>query len=177
VGQAQNQFLNDFKRVFKRRSGLDVNWTGGQVLSNTAGLASNPTLRRPDLVRQNERFELGDLGAKLGDWQVVVEFESGAVTLSNLLKYWPYVRGELSTRPSCPLLVCHFSNWWSYATRRDLWQWTLEQMKNDRKKLVDIEGQQFDHWHDDERRRRDSIAKSVDWVLETTHRRPSGNRS
>jgi len=141
-------------------------WSGGQIVSNTAALPVNDALRRPGPTRKAERFELGDIAVEVGRWRVVIEFESGAVPLSNLLKYWPYIRGELGTRPSRPLLICHFSDWWSYATRRDLWQWTLSRMKEDPEKVVDVQGRQFDHWGDDQQRRSESLNAAIDWILE-----------
>ncbi|WP_317534619.1 hypothetical protein [Nitrosomonas sp. Is37] len=98
----------------------------------------------------------------------MVEFETGAIPLSNLLKYWPYIRGELSTKPTQPLLICHFSDWWSYATRRDLWEWTLSRMKADTEKIIQVEGRQFDHWASDAARRDASLNEAIDWILAET---------
>ncbi|MDV6343215.1 hypothetical protein R2Q26_01375 [Nitrosomonas sp. Is37] len=128
----------------------------------------NAGLRRPGIAKAGERFELGDLSAQVGNWRVVVEFETGAIPLSNLLKYWPYIRGELSTKPTQPLLICHFSDWWSYATRRDLWEWTLSRMKADTEKIIQVEGRQFDHWASDAARRDASLNEAIDWILAET---------
>ena len=168
MGKTQTAFLAEFAEAFRLRTGVDVTWAGGQVIANTAGLPFNEALRRPGPLKTAERFELGDLTAGVGTCRVVIEFESAEVPLSNLLKYWPYVRGELGTRPSNPLVICHFSNWWSYATRRDLWEWTLARMKADPERVVDVEGRQFDHWADDTARRHQSILQAIDWIALAT---------
>jgi hypothetical protein len=98
------------------------------------------------------------------DWTVIIEFESRELPLSNILKYWPYLRGELSAKPMQPILVCHFSDWWSYATRRDLWEWTLSRMQADQGRLVEIEGKQFDHGGSDHLLRASSIYSAIEWI-------------
>lgn len=148
MGKRQTSFLTKFQDAFRTRTAVVPVWSGGQVVSNTAALPIRDALRRSGPAKRAERFELGDIVAEIGRWRVVVEFESAEVPLSNLLKYWPYIRGELGTRPSHPLLICHFSDWWSYATRRDLWEWTLSRMKEDPQKVIDVQGRQFDHWSD-----------------------------
>ncbi|MFO1244106.1 MAG: hypothetical protein U1E71_02850 [Ramlibacter sp.] len=165
MGKTQTSFLAEFQSAFHARAGVELEWSGGQVVSNTAALPINDALRRPGPAKRAERFELGDIAAEFGRWRVVIEFESGEVPLSNLLKYWPYVRGELGTRPSRPLLICHFSDWWSYATRRDLWEWTLSRMKEDPWKIVEVQGRQFDHWGEDKQRRSESVNSAIDWIL------------
>ena len=169
MGKTQAAFLAEFAEAFRSRTGVDVTWGGGQVVANTAGLPLNEALRRSGPPKTAERFELGDLAATVGACRVVIEFESAEVPLSNLLKYWPYVRGELGSRPSHPLVICHFSDWWSYATRRDLWEWTLARMKADSDRVVDVEGRQFDHWGDDADRRSESIVQAIEWIACTTN--------
>jgi hypothetical protein len=164
MGKTQTAFLDQFASSFSTRTGVDVAWAGGQVVANTAGLPFNGALRRPGPPKAAERFELGDLTATVGDCRVIIEFESAEVPLSNLLKYWPYVRGELGSQPSQRLIICHFSDWWSYATRRELWEWTLGRMKADPQRVVDVDGRQFDHWGDDTERRSESILQAVDWI-------------
>jgi len=93
-----------------------------------------------------------------------VEFENKELPLSNLLKYWPYLRGELSAKPTQPLLICHFSDWWSYATRRDLWEWTLSRMQADGERLVAVAGKQFDHGGANRSLRDQSITSAVEWI-------------
>lgn len=168
MGKTQSSFLVAFQDLFRTRSGLEVEWTGGQSSANTAGFPDNPQWRRPGQARSGEKFELGDLAANIGHWRVVIEFESREVPLSNLLKYWPYIRGELLIKPSRPVLICHFSDWWSYATRRDLWEWTLSRMKADTECLVGVDGCQFDHWGSDAASRIESVSSAIDWILATT---------
>jgi len=168
VGRTQTSFLAEFKSSFQRRTGIEAAWVGSQALSNTSALPFNQALRRPGPLKNGERFELGDIAANIGKHRVVIEFESAAVPLSNILKYWPYVRGELASRPSSPIVLCHFSNWWSYATRRDLWEWTLARMKADPDRMVEVEGRQFDHWSDDQQRRSQSVEAAIDWIVGIT---------
>jgi hypothetical protein len=111
VGKPQDSFLRAFEAAFKARAPIEATWIGGQVASNTAALPVDQQLRRAGQVRQRESFELADLAANVRGWRVVVEFESREVPLSNLLKYWPYIRGELATKPEGPMLICHFSDW------------------------------------------------------------------
>lgn len=174
MGKSQDDFLAMFQRAFRERTGRAVLWTGGQAIPNTAGLPLDTSLRRGGQVRNGERFELGDITASVGIWRVVVEFESKEVPLSNLLKYWPYIRGELSTQPIAPLLICHFSDWWSYASRRDLWKWTLTQMKVDARRVVDVEGKQFDHWGGDVPRRAQAVDEAISWVESVVSGKPTG---
>lgn len=169
MGTPQSSFLAFFEAAFHARSGLSTNWAGGQSTSNTAALQGRPELRRSGQVRRGEKFELADLASDVGAWRVVIEFESREVPLSNLLKYWPYLRGELETRPTRNLLICHFSDWWSYATRRDLWDWTLSRMKADSERLVEVDGRQFDHWGSNEQSRSVSVQAAIDWILERTN--------
>ncbi len=168
MGSTQTSFVTEFASAFQRRTGIDVVWAGGQATTNTAALPFNEALRRPGPAKKAERFELGDIAASVGRYRVIVEFEWAQVPLSNLLKYWPYVRGELAIRPSSPIVICHFSDWWSYATRRDLWEWTLARMKADTDKLVEIEGRQFDHWGADQQRRSQSMEAAIDWIVSIT---------
>ena len=168
MGKPQSSFLASFQDAFRNRSGLDLPWTGGQSAANTSALPNDSDLRRPGQTRSGERIELGDLAVDVGVWRVVIEFESREVPLSNLLKYWPYIRGELQAQPTRPVLICHFSDWWSYATRRDLWKWTMGRMKSDSDRVVDIEGRQFDHWGSDVQRRNESVTAAIDWILSTS---------
>ena len=113
MGIKQSNFLTSFQEAFLAKTGHDFQWTGGQLFCNTAGLPLDTNVRRAGNAKAGERFELGDLTANVGGWKVVIEFESGYVTPSNLLKYWPCIRGELDIKPTQPLLICHFSDWWS----------------------------------------------------------------
>ena len=59
-----------------------------------------------------------------------------------------------------------------YGIYRDLWEWTLDQMRNDPKCLQKILGFQFDHGGSDLVRRRKSIDNAVDWVLKCVESAP-----
>lgn len=172
MGTPKSSFLVAFEQAFRSRAGLNVSWSGGQSIANTAALPLDPALRRLGQARSRESFELADLAANIGCWRVIIEFESREVPLSNLLKFWPYLRGELEVKPDRPLLICHFSDWWSYATRRDLWSWTLKRMEADPERVVEVDGRQFDHWGNDAPRRAQSVSEAIDWILALTADKP-----
>ena len=163
MGTVQTNFIEEFKSAFNTRFGVSDGWAGGQALANSAAFVTPYPCRRGG-VRGGERFELGDAATSYRGWRLVIEFESKELPLSNLLKYWPYLRGELTTAPDQPLLICHFSDWWSYATRRDLWEWTLSQMRDDGALLAGIEGLQFDHDGLDTSARLNSICAAIEWL-------------
>ena len=165
MGETQKTFLSEFADAFRRKA-PDASWRGGQAKANTASLLTHQAGRRGGLYNNAERFELGDLTATLNGHKIIVEFESKQVPISNLLKYWPYLRGELSSKPSLPVIFCHFSDWWSYGIYRDLWQWTLDQMQQDAKCLQRISGRQFDHGGNDLSLRSRAIDLAIDWVLD-----------
>lgn len=167
MGLTQSSFLSEFKQSLNDALSHELQWSGGQAAANCAAFIFPYQCRREVGARASERFELGDATASHLGWKIIVEFESKELPLSNLLKYWPYLRGELSTKPEQPVLVCHFSDWWSYATRRDLWEWTLSRMKGDADRLVEIEGRQFDHGGDDRLLRASSIAAAIKWIEST----------
>src|SRR3989442_6092194 len=164
MGDRQSAFLLDFAVAFHRHFGTDFSWNGGQAFDNTAGLLTHKAGRRAVGVRKAERFELGDLTTVFRGHKIIVEFESKQVPISNLLKYWPYLRGELSTKPSNPVLLCHFSDWWSYAVNRDLWEWTISRMQADSGCLVGVTGCQFDHGGKDLSLRCSSIEAALLWL-------------
>lgn len=169
MGATQTTFLADFADAFGQRFGHGVKWTGGQAAENTASLTTHVSGRRAVGVRKAERFELGDITTDFLGWKIIIEFESRELPLSNLLKYWPYICGDLSSTPQNPVLICHFSDWWSYATRRDLWEWTLSRMKVDPLRKVNIEGSQFDHGRSDIDLRTLSIGAALQWIEGTVH--------
>jgi hypothetical protein len=136
-------------------------------MTNTAGLMAHQSGRRGGKYNKAERFELGDLTAVVRGRKVVVEFESKQVSISNLLKYWPYLRGELTIQPERPMVILHFSDWWSYGIYRDLWQWTLVQMRDDKQCIHSISGRQFDHGGSDDGLRRKAIDDALLWLSET----------
>jgi hypothetical protein len=174
MASKQSEFLDEFKEAFQRRFAQTFEWRGGQVVGNKGHLVSHAAGRRPVGRRGTEQFELGDLTTKYQGYRIVVEFEEGALPLSNLLKYWPYIRGELSLQPEQPIVLCHFSDWWSYATRRDLWEWTLSRMQSDSERKVHIIGRQFDHWGrhiadgGEASKRAECIDDAIKWIAMST---------
>jgi hypothetical protein len=159
MGQSQRSFLAKFKDEFCSRVSSDVTWSGGQVSKNTASLRPNPALRRGGQVRHGEAFELGDLRCDYAGHTVIVEYDSGSVSVPNLLKYWLYVRGDLKKKPTLPIVLCHFSNWGSYGSYRDLWQWTLERIKEDPLIESEFMARQFDHGQGD------AIGDALKWIV------------
>jgi len=164
MGVTQSAFLAEFKQAFKQKAGQDIRWAGGQSVENCAAFKLPYPCRREVGARATERFELGDATRDYRGWKVILEFESKELALSNLLKYWPYLCGDLTAKPSMPILICHFSDWWSYATRRDLWEWTLSRMQADQNRMCEIKGKQFDHGGKDQQVRASSIASAIDWI-------------
>ena len=164
MGLTQSSFLADFKQAFNMQAEQKVHWSGGQAAENCAAFVSPYPCRRAVGTKTTERFELGDATMSYFGWKVIIEFESKELPLSNILKYWPYLRGELNTKPLQPLIICHFSDWWSYATRRDLWEWTLSSMQADEGRLVEVKGKQFDHGGSDQSLRVSSIYSAIEWI-------------
>lgn len=164
MGLPQSSFLAEFKKAFNEQFGKEIHWSGGQATEHCAAFSSPYPCRRAVGTKATERFELGDATTLYRGWKVIIEFECKELPLSNLLKYWPYLRGELNAKPTQPLLVCHFSDWWSYATRRDLWEWTLSRMQSDQERLVEIQGKQFDHGGLDQSIRASSISSALQWI-------------
>lgn len=164
MGTTQTAFLSEFSAHFDAELSARPSWTGGQGRLNTARLDTFRSGRRGNIYNSSERFELGDLTAIINGHKVIVEFESKQIPIQNLLKYWPYLRGELSTKPESPVIICHFSDWWSYGINRDLWEWTLNQMQQDRTCLVPIQGRQFDHGGSNQDIRQQSIIEAAQWI-------------
>ena len=166
MGVTQNNFLLEFGDAFRKAFGAGTTWAGGQAKANTGSLLTHQAGRRGGKYNEAERFELGDLTTVLHGRKIIIEFESKQVPISNLLKYWPYLRGDLSTKPHMPVLVCHFSDWWSYGIYRDLWQWTLQRIQEDTACLYPIVGCQFDHGGNDDGLRKQSITEALHWLQE-----------
>jgi len=164
MGQPQSQFLVQFKRAFARRFSQQVDWAVEQTAGNVAQLPGVVDLRRGGILHRMEQFEIGDLRADFSNRTLVIEYEHKQLTLSNLLKYWPYVRGELNVKPQYPIVLCHFSNWWSYGSYRDLWNWVILRMQTDPDRLVDIQGHQFDHGGPDITLRDAGVRAALDWI-------------
>jgi hypothetical protein len=166
MGQFQSDFLSLFKQAFADRFSDRVLWTGGQIAGNVAQLPGIAALRRGGVLHRMEQFEIGDLRGEFGGRTLVIEYEQKQLPLSNLVKYWPYVRGELDVKPQRPILLCHFSNWWSYGTYRDLWNWVMLRMETDPERIVDIYGHQFDHGGPDPLLRESGLRSALNWIAE-----------
>jgi hypothetical protein len=165
MGKPQTAFLNTFKAAFAVRfSSSPVAWSSGQVSGNVAQLPGVAALRRGGVLKPSEQFELGDLRGTWSGRMIVIEYEQHQLPLSNLLKYWPYIRGELTVKPALPIVLCHFSNWWSYGTYRDLWQWVIAKLQTDQGRIVDISGRQFDNGGKDSLLRDKGIQQALDWL-------------
>jgi hypothetical protein len=165
MAEAQAAFLRAFQAAFATRfKNEQVVWGGGQAASNTGALPGRAELRRGGKLMAREAFELGDLRCTFRGLDLLVEFDQGAVDLRNLLKYWPFICGELTTRPIRPVVLCHFSRWHSYGSFRDLWHWTAQRMQGDERAAVPFVAQHFDHWSEDPESRVASIEAALDWL-------------
>lgn len=165
MGILQNQFLAQFQLGFENRFGDQGKVLGGQRVENVSSLPSRLELYRDGRApHQGERFELGDLRIELPTRTVIVEFDADRVGVGNLLKYWPYLRGELSVGPHLPILLCHFSSWSSNASSRHLWDWLYEQMIADREQRVGFVARQFDHCEVVNEHGVKAIVEALDWV-------------
>jgi hypothetical protein len=177
MGQPQSEFLKCFQVAFSEKFGDEsVRWTGGQISSNVARLPPDRLLRRNGLLKAGEQFEIGDLRTDFCGKTLIIEFDSKQVPLSNLVKYWPYITNDLNVAPRYPVVLCHFSDWWSYGTYRDLWAWTLKRMQSDERRLVEISGRQFDHGGADATLRSQGMNEAICWIEEqvaTTHKQSS----
>ena len=166
MAKQQMAFLTVFTEAFGRHFSGDISWTGGQRKTNIGQLQPDRQLRRGGKLQSNEAFELGDLRVDLGGHTIIIEFESDWVAVHNLVKYWPLIRGELTTKPVLPIVLCHFSNWASYGSYRDLWRWMEGRMATDPQRLVDFCGRQFDHGDQDHELRDQSITQAISWLVE-----------
>ena len=164
MGSPQQAFLSRFRAALAVRFPDATDWGGGQVIVNGAALKPQVSLRRGGTLRAGERFELGDLRCSVGRVAIVIEYESCGVAVHNLLKYWPYLRGELSACPSSPVVLCHFSDWSSYGSYRDLWEWLASRIAADPTRQVRFVARQFDHWGSDLEAGERSIVAALDWL-------------
>jgi hypothetical protein len=164
MGLKQTEFLRLFQHEWSNYIKYSVNWTGGQIANNCAGFIPDPSVRRGGNSRHREQFELGDIRCDLLDHSIIVEFESDYMATHNILKYWPYLRGELSLIPEHPIALCHFSSWRSYASYRDLWQWLIARIKDDPNRRVEFVAHQFDHHDSDVADCLASIREALDWI-------------
>ncbi len=160
MGLPQAAFIKEFKAAFETRFAASFIWSGGQRQSNVAALAPHPKVRRDGCVKLGECFELGDLRSELTSHTLVVEFESGAIAVHNLVKYWPYILGELEKAPTRPIVLAHFSNWNSYGSHRNLWEWVQTRMVG----KTPFIARQFDHWGSDAAARSREFESCFGWI-------------
>ncbi len=166
MGSSQKQFLTEFEQAFDQKFTAHAPWSGGQLLNNIARLPGVKDLRRGE-IRRGERFELGDLKTAVGGFTVIVEYDSGGISLSNLLKYWPYIKGELDVISSNPIILCTFSDWKSYGAYRDLWKWLSDRMQADPEMSGSFHAHQFDHGGANIELRKKSIHQALNWLDDT----------
>jgi hypothetical protein len=167
MGKPQDEFCHAFEDAFTARFG-DALWIRGQFGGNMIALPGAPHLRRGGLIKQSEKIELGDRRLTFRSVDIMVEYESGAASPYNIMKHWPYLRGDLNVRPARPTLLCCFCDWWSYGAIRDVSQWVMTMMENDITCRVKV--RMFDH------ARRSGIAgatekaigAALDWIDEET---------
>jgi len=164
MGEKQTQFVARVRTALKSRFPHAADWAGGQGAANTVALPRKASLRRPGPSRSGERFERADVRCNVGNSTIVVEYDSGGIATHNLVKYWPYLRGEMSSSPSSAIILCHFSSWVTYGSYRDLWDWLAGQMMRDPTLKVRFAARQFDHWDADLVKGDQSIAECLDWV-------------
>lgn len=164
----QAGFLEEFKCAFNLRLQENITTRGGQGLKNTSRLNHELTLRRNGICKRAERFELGDMRFEFHGYSVIIEYECDGIAVHNLLKYWPYIKGDLSEQPSHPILLCHFSNWESWGSHRDLWNWLMLKMQNDQTGRVLFIGKQFDHGRTNKSIRSIGIQQAIDWIITRT---------
>jgi hypothetical protein len=168
MAQNQNDFLDLFEIQFTKRFGYSPEWRKGQTKMNYAEFKDvNSELRRSGKPKHREGFELGDLTAVIDNkFTLIVEFDGGGISVQNLIKLWPYVRQELDTHPAHGVVLCHFSNWDSWGSYRDLWKWTVERISEDESCAGKFIARQFDHGGSNVEIRGESISDSLDWICE-----------
>ena len=107
----QATFLSAFREAFDERFG-PVEWETSRQrkVGEFCARFRHKKYRRNPVLRANEGFELGDLRAQRKDSVVVVEYDREGVDTHNLVKYWPYLRGDLAVVPPTRLLLCYFSD-------------------------------------------------------------------
>lgn len=168
MGLKQSAFLTEFRSAFEAHIGRPVVWSGGQTLANVAGFEPDLLVRRAGVTRSSETFEIGDLRTELDTHTLVVEFESSVPSVHNLVKYWPFIRGDLSRSPSRPIVLAHFSDWWSYGSHRDLWEWMQMRMATDSESRVAFDARQFDHWGNNAAARTSELRRCFAWIEKIT---------
>jgi hypothetical protein len=161
----QQPFLDTFRERFSNRFGIDSKWQGGQNHENVARFIEPiANLRHGGLPKPGEAFELGDLNTTINGRLLIVEFDSAGVAIQNLVKFWPYLRGYLNRSTQNPIVLCHFSNWGSWGSYRDLWEWMLKEIQHDLNCAYPLSARQFDHGGINTVLRDQSIAQSLEWL-------------
>jgi hypothetical protein len=128
-------------------------------------------LRRNGQVKSSEKIELGDLRTSaFRGMDIIVEYESGCASPYNILKHWPYLRGELDVKPNRPTLLCYFCDWWSYGAKRDGCNWLIGMVENDL--LCGVKVRMFDHGlrTGDPTRCDAAIVAALSWIDDETAR-------
>ena len=160
----QDDFLRAFRDAFAHEFRYDPEWVSGQTVGNKGLLLGDLSLRRNGVIRRNEGLELGDLRANLGGKTLIIEFDSGGASAMNLIKFWPYLRGEMDVQPISSVTLCYFSDWYSYGSYRDMWKYLLHRMQDDPKLLVEFIAKQFDSNRDNSTGRIAEISRALVWI-------------
>jgi len=122
-------------RINHERLAIDVISARIQEVSNIKGIFGQSSGNRFSVLDWNlpplQSFQFGDLRYELPDRTVVIEIESaGGVT--NLVKYWPYLR-EKPGKFFILLHVFHIQSSGDYMAHRKLWDFTVDRMREDLK--------------------------------------------
>lgn len=156
----------NLEEIFSERvNGNHSAWIEGQSKNNVASLQPILEVRRDRKVKRGEAFELADLKTDYRGKTIIVEYDVKQLPLTNLIKYWPYITNELDKTPINDVFICQFSDWWSYASYRDLWEWSMEKMRVEPKRIVNVDGRQFDHGGENKVIQAKSIKQAVDWFI------------
>lgn len=168
MGRSQSAFVEMFRKSVCEALGENLSVTGSQIATNCLTLPAAELVRREGIPKRVERFELGDIRIEFDHLTAIVEYESDAIAIHNLVKYWPFIRGETTPSAGKPLLICHFSNWHSYGSHRDLWEWLGRCMRCDPQRKVDLFARQFDHGGQDADLRAKGIGQAIEWLRSMT---------
>jgi len=161
----QATFLQAFCEAFDKAFGPAEWETSRQrTVGEFCARCRNKKYRRSSMLRANEAFELGDLRARWRDSVVVVEYDREGVDTHNLVKYWPYLRGDLAVVPPTRLLLCYFSDWRSWGSSRDLWAWVYQRIRDDSACKGRLMAEHFDHGKDSEEMRTTGIGEALGFL-------------
>lgn len=111
-----------------------------------------------------ETFEFGDIRIELPNRCVVIEIEKeigGGASLSNLLKFWPWLEGKTDRKPERPFTLLHI---WgtSYPTLKVLWRLLKKELLENREFLVKTEFLAFENGRGDEAEVLRSICRYIE---------------